>query len=144
VDTYNVYRPYFVPAAFVIAWVAWWLLGMNWKKGWAALAEGAWVPLVLLGVLVALVWSQMAPGPLASLPNFWWQLGAVTMLISSMLFCGWLQGYFGWTPQEVEIEPAAHADHEHGHEGHGPDAGHGPEYGHVHDHDHGHAPHHHH
>jgi hypothetical protein len=60
-----------------------------------------------------------------------------------MLFLGWLQGYFGWTPAEVPVEPP-HAQDEHGHVGHGPDTGHGPEYGHVHVHDPAHHPHHHH
>jgi hypothetical protein len=50
------------------------------------------------------------------LANFWWQLGAVGLIAGSALFCGWLQGYFGWTPAEMELEPAVHAaEAGHGH-----------------------------
>jgi hypothetical protein len=48
-------------------------------------------------------------------PNFLWQLGAVGALAAIALFCGWLQGYFGWTPEEVSVEPAP-AAHGHGHD----------------------------
>ena len=116
----------------LIAWVAWWLGAVNWKKVWPVLAQGAWAPAVLLGVLVALAWSQLAPGEcnclgLMVVPNLWWQLGAVGLIAAIALLCGWLQGVFSWTPLEVSVEPAAHAghghghghDHHHGHDGHG-------------------------
>ena len=45
--------------SLVIAWLAWCLFGINWKKAWGVLAQGAWAPLVLAMVLVALAWSQM-------------------------------------------------------------------------------------
>lgn len=135
----------------LIAWVAWWLWGANWKTIWPALAQGAWAPLVLLVVVSALVWSQIAPGDCTclgfmSIPNFWWQLGEVSLLTGLALFCGWLQAYFHWTPEPVNFEPAAvgHHDHGHGH-GHGHDhahghhdSGHGPEHGHAHGHEHHH------
>jgi hypothetical protein len=96
--------------ALPLVWVAWWLWGVNWKKAWPVLAEGAWVPLVLLGILAALVWSMIWPEELplfgtALVPNFWWQLIAVGLLIGTALFCGWLQRYFGWTTPEVNLEP---------------------------------------
>jgi hypothetical protein len=147
VELYNSARPYFLPVACLIGWVAWWLLGVNWNKAWRVLGQGAWVPLVLIVIVAALVWSQIAPSSCAclgfvSVPNFWWQLGGLSLLVCSMLFLGWLQGYFGWTPAEVQVEPP-HAQDEHGHVGHGADTGHGPEYGHVHVHDPGHHHHHH-
>lgn len=96
--------------ALLIVWVAWWLGGVNWKKAWQVLGEGGWVPAVLLLVLTALVWSQLAPADCSCLgfvtvPNFWWQLGEVGLIASIALFCGWLQGYFGWYPHEVSLEP---------------------------------------
>jgi hypothetical protein len=102
-------------------WCAWWLWAVNWKKVWPALAAGAWVPVVLLVVLSALGWSMIFPSTcnclgFVTLPNFWWQLGSCAALAAVALFCGWLQGQFGWTPEDVDFEPpAAEHGHEHGH-----------------------------
>ena len=89
--------------ALLIVWIAWWLWGVNWKRVWPVLARGAWAPLLLLLVIVALVWSQIAPA--VRLPNFWWQLGALILLLLLTLFCGWLQGVFNWAPAEIDLEP---------------------------------------
>ncbi len=106
--------------SLLLAWVAWWLWGVNWKKAWAVLAEGAWVPVVVLLVAMALVWSQMAPSECSCLgfvtvPNFWWQLGGVGLLAAVTLCCGWLQGILGWTPAEINLEPPVAAEHGPGH-----------------------------
>jgi hypothetical protein len=104
----------------VLLWIAWWLWGVNWQKAWPVLARGAWAPLVLVVMLVALVWSQIAPGSsnflgLVSLPNFWWQLTATGLLAATALFCGWLQGVMNWTPEDVPVDPPAPVEHAHGH-----------------------------
>jgi hypothetical protein len=106
----------------LLLWCAWWLWCVNWKKAWPVLAQGGWVPVVLLMVVCALAWSQVSPGPWplrkdASLviPHFWWQLGGVTTLTLLALLCGWLQGQLGWTPAEVSFEPPAPTHHAHGH-----------------------------
>lgn len=109
-----------LPGLLLFVWVAWWLWGVNWSKLWVRLREGSWAPLVLLMLLVALVWSQLAPSACSclgfvSVPNFWWQLGGMGLLVSLALFCGWLQGYFGWTPAELDLEPPAAHGHDHGH-----------------------------
>jgi magnesium-transporting ATPase (P-type) len=107
--------------ALLIFWIAWWLWGTNWRKVWPTLAAGAWAPGVLLCVVAALVWSGIAPGEYSGLgfvtvPNFWWQLGAVALLAAVTLFCGWLQGVFDWTPPEISLEPPApSAAHHHAH-----------------------------
>lgn len=129
--------------ALLIVWTAWWLCGVDWRKMSAALRSGAWAPVVLLLVISALVWSRIAPSSCRCLgfpvANFWWQLGAVSLLAAYTLFLGWLQGVFGWTPVEINLEPADHG-HDHSHGGHGHD--HGPDHGHgshaAHDHHHGH------
>src|SRR5438552_3738978 len=77
--------------SLLIAWIAWWLWGVNWKKAWTVLAEGAWVPVGVLLVAAALAWSQMAPSDCTCLgfvtvPNFWWQLGGVGLLAAVTLF----------------------------------------------------------
>jgi hypothetical protein len=104
--------------ALLIVWVAWWLWGVNWTTGWRVLAKGGWAVVVLLTVLAALAWAALAPGTysflgLFSIHNFWWQLGAVTLVVLLALLCGWLQGAFDWAPAEIELAPAAdgHADH---------------------------------
>ena len=104
--------------ALLLVWLAWALLGINWQKMWPTLAAGAWAPFVLLIVGSALVWSQLDPVPCncigITIPNFWWQLGEVSLLAGATLFCGWLQGVFGWTPPVVEFDPPE-AAHDHGH-----------------------------
>jgi hypothetical protein len=78
---------------------------------------------VLLIFSAALVWSRIAPSDCSCLgfvtvANFWWQLGGIGLLAALTLFCGWVQGYFGWAPAEIELEPAADAGHGHSHEHH--------------------------
>jgi hypothetical protein len=102
--------------SLLIVWLAWSLWGINWKKVWPVLAQGAWVSLVLVIVLVALVWSQMYPGEceflgLWQIPNFAWQLAAVGMVVAATLFCGWLQGVMSWQPAEISLEPPAATAH---------------------------------
>jgi len=114
---------------FVLAWC---VFAINWRKMWPTLAAGAWMPLALLLVVSALVWASILPSechclPLVVVPNFWWQLGAVGLMAAIVLFCGWVQGYFGWHPPEISVEPAgghgAHGHgHDHGHDHHGPDS----------------------
>ena len=105
----------------LLGWVAWWLWGVNWVTAWDWLGRGAWVALVLLVVIAALVWSQIAPAPLrlgfVEVGNFWWQLVATGLLACLALFCGWVQGVMGWMPADVPIYPAeATHDDTHGHE----------------------------
>jgi hypothetical protein len=97
--------------SLVLAWFAWWMWGVNWRKTWPVLKQGAWVVVVLVMVASALVWSQLAP---SSVANFWWQLGAISLLTTLTLFVGWLQGVFGWTPAEINLEPPETAASEHG------------------------------
>jgi len=108
----------------LIAWVAWWLWGVNWNKAWAVLTRGGWVVVVLLTVLAAMAWAAIFPSTyevfgLFQVANFWWQLAAVTVIVLLALFCGWVQGVFGWAPAEIELEPPVpHHDAHHGHAHH--------------------------
>jgi hypothetical protein len=109
--------------SLVIAWFAWWLWCVNWTKAWPILRQGGWAVVVLLVLTASLVWAQVAPDQCTCLgfvvvPNFWWQLGAVSLLTTLTLFCGWLQGVFGWAPSEISLDPAeegtsGHEEREH-------------------------------
>ena len=110
-----------VPGLLLLAWVGWWLFAVNWIVAWDWLRRGAWVGVVLLAVMAALAWSQIAPSNLslgfAAAPNFWWQLAATAVLVGLAFFSGWLQGVIGWMPANISIYPAeATHDDTHGHE----------------------------
>ncbi len=107
--------------ALLLLWLAWALFAINWRRTWVFLAEGAWAPVVLLSVLVALVWASLSPESavvLGFLPlgSFWWKLGVVWIILALTCFCGWLQGVLNYHPAEISVEPpAAAADHGHHH-----------------------------
>lgn len=102
-----------------ILFVAWCLWGVDWRKAWPVLAEGAWLPLILIGVMASVVWSLVFPRTASifgfiPIPNGLWQLGVVGLLICLALACGWLQGQFRWYPPEIGFDPPAPAhDREH-------------------------------
>jgi hypothetical protein len=97
----------------LVAWLAWSLFSIDWNKVWPVLTRGAWAVVVLAGLTIALVWSQLAPST-DVLPNFWWQLTAVAIIIGLTLFCGWLQGVMNWRPAEVILEPPPDQHEAHG------------------------------
>ena len=107
----------------LILWCVWWLCAVDWKTAWHVLGKGGWAPVVLLVLVSAYAWSQIAPGDCGCLgfvriPSFWAHLGGVSALTAIALFCGWLQGYMGWAPAEIAIEAPGHGSASHGH-GHG-------------------------
>jgi hypothetical protein len=119
----------------LLLWCLFWLLAVNWGRAWPVLAAGGWAPVVLLALVVALVWSRLAPSSwdfygLVTVPNFWWQLGAAGVLVASALFCGWLQQALRWSPGEVDVGPPPGAVDLHGHE-HPVGTFHGHEYAHA-------------
>jgi hypothetical protein len=108
-----------LPGGLLCAWCLW---AVNWKRAWPILAGGGWVAFVLLVVMGAKVWSLVDRRAITvsgiTLNNFWWQLTASGILAGIALFCGWLQGVCGWTPETVNLDPpAAHDDHHGGHHG---------------------------
>jgi hypothetical protein len=90
--------------ALVIAWVAWWLFAVDWKKAWPVLARGGWAPAVLLVIVTALAWSRLDATPTEQ-GDFWWRLAYVSGLAALALVCGWLQGVFGFELPEISVEP---------------------------------------
>ena len=104
--------------SLVIAWVVFWLWAVNWKKLWPVLAHGAWVPFVLLMVIAAIAWSRLDPTDCTCLgfvtvPNFWWHLGGVSLLMALTFLCGWVQGLFGWEPAELDLQAPVITPHSH-------------------------------
>jgi hypothetical protein len=113
------------------AWVVWWLLAVNWKKAWVALAQGAWLAVLFLMFLSSFAWSCIDQSALTitgvgTVSSFWWRLGCVCALTLTALFCGWLQGNMGWAPPEIELEPPELPN---GHHGNGANHAHGQEHG---------------
>lgn len=96
----------------LIAFVAWCLLAVNWRRAWPVLGNGGWVPLVLIGGMAAAVWAFVFPTPHIlfghiTVPNGLWQLAAVAVLMCVALLCGWLQTRLGWYPPDISFTPPA-------------------------------------
>lgn len=106
-----------------IVWGAWCLWAVNWKKTRHVLAIGGWAPALLLILVTAIVWSRLDARPCHCLgyltvPNFWWQLGYVSLLAAIAMIGGWLQTVLHWTPREINLDPPVHGhghDHAHAH-----------------------------
>jgi hypothetical protein len=102
----------------IIAFIAWCLWGINWRRAWPVLAAGGWAPFVLIGLTAGLVWAFVFPSQ-PPIPNYLWHVGIAGLLICLALACGWLQGRMGWTPPEFSFEPPPPShDHGHGHDHH--------------------------
>jgi hypothetical protein len=104
----------------LLAWFCWWTFAVDWRRAWAYLGQGGWAPLALIMLIGGFVWSRIEPGPCSCLgfmtvPNFWWQLGAVGLLVALTFLCGWIQRLIGWMPPEIDLEPPAHVEQAHHH-----------------------------
>lgn len=116
---------------YLMPWTVFFLFflhAVNWRRFWPVLRGGGAVSFALLLILVALVWSQIAPaeatfGPGITIGNFWWQLLTVLVVAGVALLAGWIQDRYGWYPPEYTLEPAvvhghAHDGHDHGSDHH--------------------------
>ena len=94
------------------------LWAINWRKAWPVLRAGGWIALVLLTVMTAYAWMLARPSSLnvagVTLPNYLWQLIAVSLMVGFGLFCGYLQGVQGWEPEVISLDPPEHSE-PHGH-----------------------------
>jgi len=115
VQVFSVLNP-LLPGGILTVWC---LFAVNWRKAWPVLSAGGWLPLALVVAMAAYVWAQVYPRPLSvlglSLGNGWWQMLAAGLLTGYALFLGWVQGVYGWAPEEISLDPppAAHGDHHH-------------------------------
>ena len=139
-----------VPWTPLIAWIAFWLLAVNWEKLYPVLAKGAVIGVVFIGLMMILVWGLIAPPPdgahhLFGLKpsNFVGKTIYVTMLLTIAALCGSVQlsgacGTLASFPDD-DHDRDNHGEGDHGH-GHGPD--HGEHAGHGNnDHAHGNTSH---
>lgn len=117
--TPNIQKAILVIASVVI----WSLWAVNWRKAWPVLAAGGWLPLLLIAWASAYYWSLITPRAITllgvTIGNYWWQLLGVSCLTGLSLFCGWLQGVYGWEPETVSLDPpVSQGHHDHGHQAH--------------------------
>ena len=53
-----------LPWTGLFAWIAFWLLAVNWLSLWPILFQrGGWIGVVLIFAMTVLVWSVIAPPP---------------------------------------------------------------------------------
>ena len=113
----------------LIAWIAFWLLAVNWGKLYPVLAKGGMVGVILIGLMWILVWGLIAPPPGGThfiaglkLANFVGKTVYVTSLVSIMLLCGSVQlsGACGSLIdfKDEPIDDHGHGDHDSSHDGH--------------------------
>lgn len=128
------------PWAALIAWIAFWMLAVDWVKLRSFLLKGGWIGVVLLGLMAVLVWGVIAPPIDGShsllglhVSNFVGKTVYVTTLLVIMLLCGSTQ-LSGCCDRLLNLEVPlgggdGHGHDDHGHGGHH-DAGHGA-HGHA-------------
>src|SRR5262245_15961448 len=86
-----------VPWTPLAAWIAFWLLAVNWIRLRQVLARGGWIGLVLIGAVAVLVWGYVSPGSGAfdffglRVSNFVEKTIYVSGLVCLMFLCGALQ-----------------------------------------------------
>ena len=135
-----------LPWTPLLAWVAFWLVAVNWVKLREVMVKGGWVAVVLMGLTMILVWGVVAPPPSGvhhlfglSVTNFVGKTVYVTALLTIMFLCGSVQlsGACGTLAQFPEVsssdDHASHGDGGHDHHGRGHEI--------SADHDHGRASH---
>ena len=87
-----------LPWTPLVAWVAFWLLAVNWVKYRAVLLKGGWTGLAFIGLMMIMIWGLIAP-PVdgvhhvfgLSLSNFVGKTVYVTALFSISFLCGSVQ-----------------------------------------------------
>ena len=84
-----------LPWAPLIAWIAFWLLAVDWEKLRPQMVKGGFLGVLLLGFVMILVWGSVAPPPEGAhnilglrLSNFVGKTVYVTLLLSIMFLCG--------------------------------------------------------
>ncbi len=120
-----------VPWTPLVAWVAFWLLAVNWEKLYPILAKGGAIGVLLVGLTMVLIWGLIAPPPdgvhhLFGLrpSNFVGKTIYVTMLLTIVALCGSVQlsgacgSIVNFPDDEFDEDDHAHGGHDDGHDSH--------------------------
>lgn len=116
-----------LPWVPLFAWVAFWLLAVDWIKLRQVMIRGGWVGVVLIGLVTALVWGVVSPPPGGThylfglhVSNFPGKTVYVTALMTILLLCGSVQlsGACGSLARfsDDSLTTDGHGDEEQGHE----------------------------
>lgn len=113
-----------IPWLPLIAWVAFWLLAVNWKNFREVLVNGGVIGVLLIGLCMILIWGLIAPPDDGAhylfgltLSNFVGKTVYVTALFCIMFLCGSVQlsgccsSLCCFGDDEEPAEEAAHAAH---------------------------------
>ena len=105
----------------LIAWVAFWLLAVDWSKLRGQMVRGGFLAVVLIGLMMILVWGTAAPPADGShhmlglkLSNYVGKTVYVTMLLSVMFLCGSVQ-LSGSVDRFLNFPEDSPEPHAHGH-----------------------------
>jgi hypothetical protein len=108
------------PWAPLIAWVAFWMLAVNWVKLREIFLRGGWVGFLLMAFVMILVWGAVAPPASGAhnllglkLSNYVGKTVYVTFLFCIILLCGSVQlsGVVRPIFPADEPEPEGHGHH---------------------------------
>lgn len=117
-----------LPWLGLVAWVLFWTLAVNWIKLRDVLVKGGWIGVVLIGLVMVLVWGNVAPPADGyhsllglKLSNFVGKTVYVSALFVIMFLCGSVQlsGAVDRFLHFVEPEPDDVHGHAHAHASHG-------------------------
>jgi len=123
-----------LPWTPLFAWIAFWLLAVNWLSLWPVLFQrGGWIGVALLFAMVVLVWSVIAPPPDGvhhilglNVSNVTGKFAYTTALTFIAFLCGTAQ-LNGMCKSLIHFEEPALAE---AHAAHGDAHGHGDDHGH--------------
>lgn len=82
----------------LIAWIAFWMLAVNWQKLYPVISSGGWIAMLLLWFTMILVWGVVAPPADGyhhllglDVENYFGKMIYVTGLFVIMAICGSVQ-----------------------------------------------------
>jgi len=80
------------------AWIIFWLFAVNWERLREVMVQGGWIPVVLIGFVMVLVWGTIAPPAGGAhhllglkVSNYVGKFIYVTVLLCIMFLCGAVQ-----------------------------------------------------
>ncbi len=87
-----------LPWTPLVAWIVFWLFGVNWLKLREVILQGGWLGVLLIGLMIVLIWGLIAPPPGGihqmfglTLSNFVGKTVYMTELFCIMFLCGSVQ-----------------------------------------------------